>query len=174
MILMAPFLFLLFSSLVFLAPSWDKTQYWDLPYKRGSGFAVGGSSSFRGTRQEGAAQHLAWVIVPWFSSTPAQRRGQVGTHEQSQLGQLQTPPHLQKPHPESPSPSLAVCRLLRKTHLSFDLKLCPKAVPGLWYLSDSSVLHIIFPPMWFGRNYLTKQEKSAVRTIYAVFCIVLV
>lgn len=70
-------------------------------------------------------------------------RGQ-GTHEQSQLGQLQTPAHLQKPHPECPSPSLAVCHLLRETHLSFDLKLCLKVVPGIeWYLSDSPGFHII-------------------------------
>lgn len=77
MILMAPFLFFLpFSALVFLPPpTWDTARYWHQPYEHGSGFAVGGSSPLWGTREEGAAQHLASVIVPWFGSTPHPGQG---------------------------------------------------------------------------------------------------
>lgn len=85
MLLTAPFLFFLpLSPLAFLLPSWDTTRWWDLPYKHGSGLPRGGSGSLWSLRQEGAAQHLAWVTTLWFSSTPAWSRGQVGTHEQCQ------------------------------------------------------------------------------------------
>lgn len=55
-----------------------------------------------GTREEDAAQRLAWAIASWSGSTPARGRGQAGTHEQSYMGQLQTPPHQKKSHAESP------------------------------------------------------------------------
>lgn len=72
MILMAPFLsFLPFFCSCLSAlpplpppPAWDTTRYWHQPYKHGSGFAVGGSSPLWAMREEGAAQHLASVIVP--------------------------------------------------------------------------------------------------------------
>lgn len=103
------------------------------------GHRVGGGSS---------APCLSHCATAQQHTYPGQRMSR--DPPQSHGGQLPTLPHLQKPHPESPSPSLVVCRP------SLDLKLCPKVVPGLWSLSDLSDLRIVFPRVWFGKNYLTK------------------
>lgn len=145
MILMAPFLFFLpFSALVFLPPP-PGTQLGigTSPTSMALGLLLEAQALSGARGRRGLLSTLPRSSCHGSAALLTRARGQ-GTHEQSQLGQLQTPAHLQKPRPECPSPSLAVCHLLRKTHLSFDLELCLKVVPGIeWYSSDSPGFHII-------------------------------
>lgn len=160
MILMGPFLLFLFFFFSLLPPFWGQNsvggpalQAWicvchwrlNLPL----GHKAGGDSSSTCMGQCAMARRHSCPCKAGVKQEPT------------------SSPRCKTPILNLPLQDLQFAIFFRKTYFSFDLELYTKVVPGPWYLSNASVLHITLVLVWLGKNSIAKEGKSVGRTICA-------